>query len=228
MSSKIENETNYITLKSKDVRYMTIKGYVLTVTQSESKMYHTVVFDPVKYIQYGREDFKSFDNDIKNPLKKIYKNAVLSLTTDEELLQSYKQHGLHVFFPKNESGSMKCWAWHSKVGDPNDCLQKVCSAEVKVKQITVITKKENNVVTHTILPKFEINGSIKKLDEKPPLPKPEEDEEEKEKVAVSDDDDDEEESQETQPVELNTKAVKRGNSDSDNNTTTTNKKNRKN
>lgn len=63
------------------------------------------------------------------------------------------------FFPQNK-----------KVGSPNDTLQNVCSAEAKERQITVITKKENNVVNHTILPKFEINGSIKILNEKLQLP----------------------------------------------------------
>lgn len=55
---------------------------------------------------------------------------------DKETLQSYKYHGLYVF------SRSKSEADHSS------------------------HKKKNDVVTHTILPKFEINGSIKILNEK--------------------------------------------------------------
>lgn len=173
MTSNIVKDINYITFDKSDIVYLTLKGYLTRAEPNnpDKIMYHVLTFQPCRFMQVSRKNIQNFNSDVKEPLKKKCIESVFKYTEDKDLRKAYKESGLTFQFPQdNDKNSVKIWAWYNIIKDVNKPLQNWCQFEVRIKQISVVVElgKDSNFI-YKVVPKFEINTSIKILyDEEAP------------------------------------------------------------
>lgn len=73
----------------------------------------------------------------------------------------------------NEKNVSRCWVWRSSIKNTNKALYCWVTVEIRIRQFSVIGRFEkDSKIVYTIFPKFEINNSIKILDDETTMSEP--------------------------------------------------------